>query len=199
KVKVSEEEISLYYNKNRKNFLLPPKSQILQIKIRVDANNPKSTEAQAAEAYKSLVLGPFRKAVDFKSVATKFDSAAVEKGVWDDKPKWVGEEQYIFAELGWHEYHENVLAIKPGAIGKPFQFGDSFYIIKVLDRNKAKQLSLEEVKEYINEQLSAKKHDELAANLSKRLFREYNVQIFNSSIQSMATKMANDKTPKVGQ
>jgi parvulin-like peptidyl-prolyl isomerase len=197
KVKVREEEISAYYDKNRKTFVVPPKSQILQIRIRVDANNPKSTEAQAAEAYKSLVPGPFRKALDFKSVAAKFDTDAVEKGgVWDDKPIWVGEERYIFAELGWHEYHEKVLAIKPGTIGTPFIFGDSTYIIKVLDRNKARQLPLAEVKEYINEQLIAKKHDELAANLSKRLFKEYNVRIFDSSIRSLATKMANDRTTK---
>ena len=78
---------------------------------------------------------------------------------------------------------------QPGAaagldIGKPFELGDSLYIVEVLERTEAQPVSLEEARPYIEDLLRERRHDELAASLQARLLDEAAVTVYPSVLDS---------------
>ena len=77
-----------------------------------------------------------------------------------------------------------MLALNPNEIGQPFPFGDSLYIIQVIERTEPQLLPFDQAKPYIQEILTAQKHEEQLATLTETMFMQANVVVYESVLRS---------------
>lgn len=188
KIKVSDEEVSAYYQAHKKELTEPPQVRIRYIVVRLGQPGPDRVRAwaKANEAYRQLVPGVLQKGRDFADVARRYseDQATAARG--GELDGWIREGPDLLAELAEHPLHEQTLALRTGEISRPFAWGGAIYIVQVVERKEARPLTLEEVKEPLREELRQKKHDELAAQLSGRLLREARVVIYDQTLRQLA-------------
>jgi len=196
KIKVSDEELSAYYQEHRKDLTEPPQVKIRAIVIRLGQTGQERVGAfaKATEAYKQLVPGPLQKGRDFAQVARQYseDPATAARG--GDLDGWIREGPDLLAEMAVHPFHEQTLGLQLGEISRPFEWRGAIYIVQVRERQEARQLTFEEAKEFLREELRQKKHDELSAELSKRLLTQARVMIYERTLQ----QLAKEATPAEG-
>jgi parvulin-like peptidyl-prolyl isomerase len=65
-----------------------------------------------------------------------------------------------------------------GEISSPFEFGDSLYIVQVIERTESELLPMEEARPYIEEILSLQKHEQLVAELQVKLLEDASFEIY---------------------
>ncbi len=186
KLASSEEELKQYYDENQAQMALPPKARIRYIRIGLGTteDEQKAARTRAGEAYRQLVPGLFQQGTDFATVAQEYseDPETATKG--GELPDWVGESQDMLAELEQHSFHDIVLNLPLNMISPPFEFGDSLYIVQVIERTEPEPLPFEEAKPYIQDLLSQQKHGELEGQLQEKLLKEANFVIYQSVLEA---------------
>ena len=144
KIRVSDKEISDYYNSNNRLYNLRERGRFLQIVVK--------EKAQAEE-----ILGKLKKGEDFGALASKFsqDSSRARGG------------SLGFVERGalTEKFDNFAFALKPSQITPVVETIGGYQIIKMLDYQPAKVRALADVKEGI--------HKLLLANKEKKAIREY--------------------------
>ncbi len=188
KIKVSDQDLSAYYEEHKKELTEPPQVRIRYIVIRLGQTGRDRVQAwtKANEAYKQLAPGVLQKGRDFAQVARQYseDPATAARG--GDLDGWIREGPDLLAEATEHPFHEQTLGLRSGEISRPFEWGGAIYIVQVRERKEARQLTLEEAKEFLREELRQKKHDDLRAELSKKLLTQARVTIYDRTLQQMA-------------
>lgn len=182
KIEVTDAEIQKYYDENQALMALPPKLRIRYIRIGLGASADEQTAARARadEAYRKLVPGLFQPGADFATVAQEYSEDPETAAQGGEFPDWIGESADILAEAQLHPFHEAIMSIPVDGISPPFDFGDSIYIVQVIERTEPQTLALEEAKPYIEEYLNQQKHADLSQQLSDTLFKQANVVIYES-------------------
>lgn len=196
-IKISDEELQKFYDENKARLVRPPEARIRYIRIGLGQTQDEETRAQekANEAYKKLMPGPFQQGADFAVIASEYSEdpeSAAKGGALDG---WVGEGFDTLAELSEHPFHERVLSLGVNEISPPFLYGDSLYIVQVIERTEPKPIAFEEAKELIREKLTHDRHDDLLANLSERVTRESNMVIYDSVLRALVAELAPAQTP----
>lgn len=188
KIKVSDQEVSAYYQDHKKELTEPAQVRIRYIVIRLGEPGPERVRAwaKANEAYKQLVPGVLQKGRDFAAVARQYseDEATAAKG--GELDGWIREGPDLLAELAEHPFHEQTLGLQNGEISRPFEWGRAIYIVQVRERKEARPLTLEETKELLREELRQKKHDERRAQLSRKLLTDARVVIYDQTLRQLA-------------
>lgn len=177
KIKVTDKEVRSFYDENGKRMAYPPKARIRYIRIGLGASDDEERRARekADQAYSKLAPGLFREGADFAAVAKEYSEDPESAAKGGEIDGWIGESGDPLLELADHPFHEAVLRLEPGAIGKPFQMRGSLYIVQVLERTEPEPLSFEQAKPFIEEVLTERRHRTLAVDLQKRLLRDANV------------------------
>jgi parvulin-like peptidyl-prolyl isomerase len=114
-----------------------------------------------------------------------------------DYPGWIGESNDILAETQLHPFHEAVLNLQPNEISRPFAFGDSLYIVEVVERTAPQPLTFEQAKPYLQEILNQQKHEERLVELSGQLFKQANVIVYQAVLDGYL-KQVGVETPAPG-
>jgi len=188
KIAVSDQELAAYYQEHKKELTEPPQVRIRYIMIRLGAPGRDRVRAwaKADEAYKQLVPGVLQKGRDFAEVARRYseDQATAARG--GELSGWIREGPDLLAELAEHPFHEQTLGLRTGEISRPFEYGGAIYIVQVRERKEARPLTFEETKELLREELRQKKHDELRAQLSRKLLNEARVVIYGQTLRQLA-------------
>ena len=70
-------------------------------------------------------------------------------------------------------------------MSQPFEFGDSLYLVKILERADPVPLPFEQVKDFIRADLEAQQHEQLDAELAARLLREARFTLYDQVILQM--------------
>jgi peptidyl-prolyl cis-trans isomerase C len=154
------EEISTYYNENKKKYDMPESVHARHILIKVDEKADDKTKAekkQKIEAlHKQLVGG-----ADFAKLA----------GEQSDCPsKAKGGDLGTFPRGRMVKpFEDAAFGQKVNEIGPVIQTQFGYHIIQVLEHNQAKQKSLEEVKGSIEETMKNRKRQESAQNYMEGL------------------------------
>jgi len=192
KIEVADEAMQKFYDENQALMALPPQSRIRYIRIGLGSSDDEQQTARtrADEAYKKLVPGLLQQGADFAVVAQEYSEDPETAANGGELPAWIGESNDILAEAEIHPFHEAILLLQPNDISQPFQFGDSLYIVQVIERTEPQQLTLEEAKPYIQDILTAQKHEELLAQLTDDLFQQANVVIYRSILEAYLTQLA---------
>ena len=186
KIQVTDEEMQKYYAENIDLMALPPKARIRYIRIGLGQTEDEQQAARtrADEAYKKLVPGLFQEGASFAEVAQEYSEDPESAAQGGEFPDWIGESEDILAEVQLHPFHEIVLSLQPEEISQPFEFGDSLYIVQVIERTGPEQLPFEQAKPYIEEILTQQKHDEQMVQLQETLLEQANFVIYPTVLEN---------------
>ncbi len=185
KIQVTDEELQKFYDENIDLMALPPQARIRYIRIGLGQteDEQKAARARADEAYKKLVPGLFQQGADFAGVAQEYSEDPETAAQGGELAEWIGESDDILAEVQLHPFHEVALALQPDEISQPFQFGDSLYIVQVMERSGPEQLPFEQAKPYIEEMLTQQKHDEQMVQLQESLLGQANFVLYPTVLE----------------
>ena len=199
-IQVSEEDMLQFYNENTNLLTLPPKARIRYIRIGLGASEDemKAARTKADEAYQKLVPGLLQKGADFAEIAQQYSEDPESAAKGGEYPGLVGESEDLMTEIQLHPFHEKILTLPLNEISRPFQVDDSLYIVQLLERTEPEKLVFEKAKPYIQEMLTQKKHKELLTQLSKKLFQQNNVVIFESVLQNYFNNLGASTLPPGG-
>lgn len=182
KIQVTDEELRKFYDENIDLMALPPRSRIRYIRIGLGSTEDEqnAARARADEAYNKLVPGLFQQGADFAAVAQEYSEDPETAANGGELDGWIGESEDILAEAQLHPFHEAILPLQPDEISRPFQFGDSLYIVQVMERTEPKRLAFEQARPYIEETLTQQKHEERLTQLTGDLFKQANVVVYET-------------------
>ncbi len=142
KVTVSDKELRDYYNKNRGEFKEAQSVHARHILVK------SSSEAEA-------ILTDL-KSLKSKALLNKFISIAKEKSVGPSGPN--GGDLGIFPKGKMvPEFDKEVFAMKVGTVSAPVKTQFGFHLIYLEEKNEAKNLGFNEVKEFIDQRLKLEK------------------------------------------
>ncbi|HEY3375426.1 MAG TPA: peptidylprolyl isomerase [Candidatus Aquicultor sp.] len=142
-LKVSDKEITTYYNKNKTKFAVKDQIHVAHILVQ--------KEDQAAKVLKEIQAGG-----DFAKLAKQYsiDPGSKDNGgdlPLTDKEKFVAE----FSKAAW--------ALKPGQISGLVKTSYGYHIIKMIEKKDAYQKTLDQAKKEIKNTLLAQKKQEIFA------------------------------------
>ncbi len=197
KIKIGDEEIKKFFDANKAQFMLPPKARIRYIRIGLGqtADEEKRARDKANEAYRKLAPGPFQQGADFGTIAREYseDQDTAAKG--GELDGWVGEGLDTISELMSHPFHQQVLGLQVNQISAPFVYGDSLYIVQVIERSEPQPITFEQAKPMIQDELTHQQHDDLLAKLSDQLAQQAEMVIYDSTLRALLAQLAPPATP----
>ena len=185
-VAVTDQQVKDYYEQHKELFTSPPEARIRAIRLYLDQTEDDRKRAwdRAEEAYKKLVPGFGGQPADFETVAQEYDEAETDP-TDTGLGEWIRMGDDVLQNLSAHPLHAYLLNLPVGSVSQPFEFGDSVYIVKILERTDPVPLPFEQVKDFIRAELEAQQHEQLDTELAARLLREARLTIYDQVIQQI--------------
>lgn len=187
KIEVSEKDIKDHFNKNKSRYKLPSENKIRVIVVRGD-EDPEMARQKIQEAFGKLRGGWNKKAVSFEEVAREYSEdgkSSANGGLIDE---WIRESGDYFYETRSHSFHEVIQRLKIGEVSKPFLLGGSYYVVQVAERKESRNLSFDEVREYIAQEMQLSKHEDATAEMNKELLKEAKLTVYRSVLRTVMDK-----------
>jgi len=187
KIEVSEKDIKDHFNKNKSRYRLPSENKIRIIFVR-GGEEPEKAWQKIQEASEKLRVGWNKKASSFEEVAREYseDSQSAANGGLIDE--WIKESGDYFFETSSHSFHEVIQRLNTGEVSKPLLLGGSYYIVQVAERKESRNLSFEEVRGYIAEEMQLSKHEEATAKMNEALLKEAKLNVYSPVLRSVMDK-----------
>lgn len=176
----TDSELQQYYNLNKDEYRQPQRVKIQQIKIKIDADTPEEEAKMKAEE----ALVKLRSGETFETVARQFsDEEYAEDG--GKAPDYIAK-----GSLG-EEFDAQVFSLYKGRTSDVFKAGDSYYIVKLLDKKGEEQRSFYEVREQVKEAVIKEKlKSQLEINKNEALFsihgKRYTVSDFQREFAELS-------------
>jgi len=162
-LKVPEQDVAEFYEKNKKSFTEPEKVKASHILIGVPRNaRPEDVADALAKARR--ISQQLKDGGDFAALAREHSSCATAAQGGD-----LG-----YLQIGFmpKEFNAAAFALKPGETSEPVRTQHGFHIIRVSDKQPARVPELSEVKEtiakYLINDYKRKKIDEIVAELKQK-------------------------------
>jgi peptidyl-prolyl cis-trans isomerase C len=173
KVKVSDQEVKDYYEKNKDKFA--PVTQIRASHILV------KTEEEAKKIEERL-----KKGEDFAAIARKssIDTATAKNG---------GDLGYFSKGQMVPEFETAAMRLKKGEISEPVKTKFGYHIIKLTDKKMGQVVEFENAKNLISQNLMAEKQKEVFDTYIEGLKKSYKVEINKEAL----SKLTPSEEPKV--
>lgn len=165
KVKVSDQDIKDYFEKNKDKFA--PVTQIKASHILV------KTEEEAKKIEERL-----KKGEDFAQIAKKssIDPASAKNG---------GDLGYFSKGQMVPEFESAAMRLKKGEISEPVKTRYGYHIIKVTDKKIGQVVEFEKVKNLISQNLMAEKQKEVFDSYIEELKKSYKVEINKEALSKL--------------
>jgi len=174
-VKISDEDLTKYYEEHKENYFTPPTAQIYLtlVKVAKDATPADQNKAKATidKAYKDLKAGK-----DFGDVAKNYseDTFSAKRG--GEIPKLrKGSRSEEFDKVVFEQ-------LKPNEFSKPFLDNRGWNIVKLVSKTEASYRPLEEVKSQIESTLQNEKKKEAMDKYIEDLKTKYGVVIYEDQL-----------------
>lgn len=180
KVKVSDQEVKDYYEKNKGKFAPVTKIRASHILVK--------TEEEARNIEEKL-----KKGEDFAQLAKKYsiDTATAKNG---------GEMGYFSRGQMVPEFEAAAMRLKLGEISEPVKTKSGYQIIKVTDKKMGQVVNFEKVKNLISQNLTAEKQkaifDSYVDGLKKSFKVEINKEALSKLMPSDEQKGVTQKQPE---
>lgn len=185
-IEVTDDEMQQFYNENLDLMILPAEARIRYIRIGLGSSEDEAQRAseRADEAYNRLVPGALQSGEEFATIAQEYSEDPETASNGGEFPGWIGEGADLLAETELHPFHERVLTLQPNEISPVFEFGDSLYIVQVIERTEAETLSFEQAQPYIQEILYQQEHETLTTQLETSLFEQAGLTVYPSVLET---------------
>lgn len=162
----SEQEIETYYNDNKKKFDTPEQVHARHILIRLDDKDSEKTKEEKKAKIESL-RKQLLDGADFEKLAKEnSDCPSGQKG---------GDLGTFTKGRMVKPFEDAAFSQKVNDIGPVIQTKFGYHIIQVLEHNQAKQKTLEEAKDTIQQTLINQKQQELTKNYLDGLKKKANI------------------------
>lgn len=180
KIEITDEDIQQFYNENQELMAFPPQARIRYIRIGLgnSADEAEAAQQRADEAYEKLNPGLFQQGEEFAVVAQEYSEDPETAANGGELPGLIGESEDILAEFEMHPFHEAILNLRLDDISQPFEFGDSLYIVQVIERTETETVALEEARPFIEEILTQQQHSEFEVQLQEQLLEQADFEIY---------------------
>lgn len=167
KVKISDEEVSAYYEANKSSYMRPRQFKASHIMIKVDPSSNKEERDKLQKKAQDLA-DRARKGEDFYDLAY-YNS--------DDRTKFVGGDLGYFHEgQTAKEFETTLLKMKPGEISDPVRSLGGYHVIKLVEVNEPRLFNFEEVKDKIKKNLQDKMRGRIYTEWMNGLKAKYAVE-----------------------
>ncbi|MFC1880295.1 peptidylprolyl isomerase [Thermodesulfobacteriota bacterium] len=171
KAKASDEEVKAYYEKNKNKFMRPEARQLTHILISVKPN-ANAEERKLKRARAQEVIDKIKAGEDMSTVA------------WDysDDPYRVKSGDYGLVHKGrlYPDLEKEVFQIELGRLSEIIETIHGYHVFRVEEVKVPEQLSLEDVHEKIQKELTEKKEKQLREALSTRLRGEAQIEKYSN-------------------
>ena len=164
KVRISDEEVSRFYEANKSSYMRPRQFKASHILVKVDPSSNKEERDKLQKKAQDLA-DRARKGEDFYNLAY-YNS--------DDRTKFVGGDLGYFHEgQTVKEFEATLLKMKPGDISEPVKSLVGFHIIKLVEVNEPRLFKFEEVKDKIRKSLQDKMRERIYGEWMNALKAKY--------------------------
>jgi peptidyl-prolyl cis-trans isomerase C len=169
KVKMTDDEIEIYYKGHKEEFTNPESVKARHILLKVpegaDEKAWKEAESKAKDIKKKLKNGE-----DFAELAKKYsdDPGSKNKG---------GDLGFLTKGRMVPEFESAAFSLKPGELSDPVKTEFGYHIIEVKEKKAAGTKALPEVQAQIRQTLQREKQQQLQDELIKKLKAKYPVKV----------------------
>lgn len=154
KIKVTDEEIRKFYEDNASLFVRPSRVRLQQIYKQPKPNAKSATEQAWADARKEI-----ERALARVKAGESFEAVARSMSESPDKDKG-GDMGWVPLEIVPPALAQILPNMKPGDLSEPIKSPFGWHIFKLLDKEEAQKITLDEAKERIRMLLMDQKLDE---------------------------------------
>ncbi|HEX7892997.1 MAG TPA: peptidylprolyl isomerase, partial [Terriglobales bacterium] len=170
KAKISDTQLSTFYEQNPKNFEYPEAFAIQTISIIPPAKASKSQLKQARQRADDAL-----KQARATKTAQEFGLLA-EKASDDDYRVMMGDHKWVSRDKMPPQMLEPALKMKDGQLSDLIQVDGNFVIFRMNRHVIAGKVKFEEIKDRLRAELQKKKADELRAELGKKLRKNAKIE-----------------------
>ncbi len=160
----TEEEAKQFYDNNDTLFKIPNTFHLMQIIL--------PTESEAKDVIKKL-----------KSEKLDWDEAVKQypgiTGMASGDAGWAAENRLV------PEYKDKIISIKTGDIDGPFKIGEGYFVIKMIEKEKARNLTFEESKDRIIQVIAQQRSRKAVEELNSKLWMQSKHTIDNAVLQKI--------------
>jgi parvulin-like peptidyl-prolyl isomerase len=192
-IHISDEMVEEYFQENEKAYMYPAKVKLSMIVIEGGENEDSKKKAfeKAEIAYKELkpALLSFKKATDFAEVARKYSEDEVTASKGGRLEVDVYECRTSIEYMLFHGFHQQVFALNPGDISDIFEFENNYYIVQIREMDSRRQLTLEDVREKVKEDLHAEEHQKVMVNWEDELLKTAGFKIYDRILAEMLAEI----------
>jgi parvulin-like peptidyl-prolyl isomerase len=170
-----ETEILAFYEKNKKNFVIPARVRISLIWISEGENgeNREQARQKAREALAALQSG-----TEFAEAA-KLYSEDYSAGAGGEIMQWVVQ-SHLPRDLG-----KAIFALKAGETSGVITSQNALYIVKINERVEEEQMTYDDAKETIITYLKEEQHNKLQQEMETALFKEAGFIVYNRTLRKL--------------
>lgn len=164
----SDEELKAYFENNKAQYKRPEAMHVWHILLKVD---PVASEDEwlKKKEYAEQLIQKIKSGEDFRDVAYKYSEDS-----WKVKEGDLG---IVHRGQLEPELEQAAFSLKEGEVGGPVRTIHGFHILKAGERKPEEQLSFEDVKQKLKNQLRISRFNEKKAALIERLKEKYPVKI----------------------
>lgn len=162
--KCTEEEAKQFYDNNDTLFKIPNTYHLMQIIL------PKESEAK--DVIKKLKSGK----LDWDEAIKNYPGIT---GMASGDAGWAAENRLV------PEYKDKIISIKTGDIDGPFKIGEGYFVIKMVEKEKARDLTFEESKDRIIQVIGQQRARGAVEELKSKLWMQSKHTIDNAVLQKI--------------
>jgi peptidyl-prolyl cis-trans isomerase C len=177
-IKVSDEDVRLYYEANKEKFKAPEQVRVRHILVHVSSKASDEEKKKAKEKIMALHERAI-KGEDFAKLASEYsdDLGTKKKG---------GDTDYFAKGKMVKPFEEAAFSLKPGQISGVVETKFGYHIIKAEDHREARTMGLEEVKAAIRDHLRNEQINSKAAAFIQNASSKAGMEIYEDKITGTA-------------
>ncbi|MCD6490174.1 MAG: peptidylprolyl isomerase [Thermodesulfobacterium sp.] len=169
-LKISENQLKEYYNKNKEKYKEEEGRHVKHILIYVPQDADSATKEKSLEKAKEI-RKKLLKGAKFEEIAQKYsdDTGSKKKG---------GDLGIIRKGQTIPEFEKEIFDLKLGEISQPIKSPYGYHIIKVEEIIPERIPSFEEIKNLVKQDYMQEKKEEIMAQILQKLYEEYQPKIY---------------------
>jgi hypothetical protein len=186
-IQINDEMVEEYFQTNKEAYRYPANAKLSMIVINGADNSEDKKMAleKAQKAYDELKPSffSFRKEKDFAEVARKYseDQETALKGGQLEVDVYECRNSIEYMLL--HGFHKQIFALKPGDISDIFEFENNYYIVQIREMESRKQMTFDEVRKKVKDDLHAAKHQKVMENWEDLLLKSAGFKIYDQILE----------------
>ncbi|TAK32647.1 MAG: hypothetical protein EPO21_14970 [Chloroflexota bacterium] len=190
KLEVSDDEVKQYYQQHRTHYVEPSKVKISYIRVGMGGteDSRKRAKERIEEAAKRLQASKDRPEA-FGEVAKEFSEDSKSAAIGGNLDSWLARNNDDLSHALAHDFTEAVFRLKVGETSRVISMGDSYYIVRVREKQDEKPLTLEQVSATVRQDIQDEKHLRALQDLEAEFARRTRLVVYDGRLRALAEEI----------